>query len=546
MSRFTVLGCNGFIGSNLCKHLRENGHDVIAADRTWLSGARSSDFSVHPYNQDLGHVIYAIGLTADFRGRLRDTMQAHVTILNETLQSARFDSLLYLSSTRIYDHNGSTSEDAQIAANPAKDDDSYNISKLAGESSCLAWPDEKVRVARLSNVVGFDTGSQNFLTTLIQEAALEGRITLLQSEKSEKNYINISDVCSAIEMIALQGRHRLYNVAGKRNISHRELAGKVAEICKAELVTNPDAPVVSFPEIDTDRYDHEFKAGKSDVMQGIDDLVPKYLAYYRATDPKLRGIVEIDEARNQLTYRDEVVTTPVTFPMESAEAFEIGSKSWLRLGWDVKHVYSFTWMGRPIIQLPEDMVRIAELVYSVKPTLIIETGIAHGGSLIYYASLFEAMGQGRVIGIDIDIRAQNRRAIESHEMFHRIELVEGSSIEKSTVEAVSKLVRDDDTVMLILDANHKKDHVLAELRAYAPLVTVGSYAVAADGIMAQVAGGPRTGDDWLTSNPSEAAREFVKENSDFVISEPRPRFNEGVVRRHVTYWPDGYLKRIKA
>ena len=545
MPLFTVLGSNGFIGSNLCKHLKKNGHEVVSADRTWLAGARTSKFSTNPYNENLGHVIYAVGLTADFRGRPRETMEAHVTILNELLQAAKFESLLYLSSTRIYDHNGSTNEDIEIAANPTKNDDTYNISKLAGESSCLAWPGNQVRVARLSNVLGFDTGSENFFTAIVREAAVEGTISLQQSPDSQKNYVSVEDVCTALENISLHGTHRLYNVAGERNATHGEIAGKVAEICNAKLSTVENAPNVSFPEIETERYRTEFPGNSEDVILGLGELVSKYLAYYRATNPRMRGIVTIDETKNRLAYSDDVVANPVEFPLDSAEAFEIASKSWLRVGWDVKHVYSFTWMGRPIIQLPDDMVRIAELIYSVKPTLIIETGVAHGGSLIYYASLFEAMGNGRVIGIDIDIRAHNRNAIETHEMFHRIDLIEGSSIEQSTIDAVGAMVKDDDTVMLILDANHKKDHVLAELRAYAPMVSVGSYAVAADGIMAQVAGGPRTEEDWLWNNPTEAAKEFVTENADFLISEPKPQFNEGKVRKHVTYWPSGYLKRIK-
>jgi cephalosporin hydroxylase len=231
--------------------------------------------------------------------------------------------------------------------------------------------------------------------------------------------------------------------------------------------------------------------------------------------------------------------------MESGEAWEVASKAWLRVGWDVKHVYSFTWLGRPIIQLPEDLLRIQEVIYSVKPDVLIETGVAHGGSLIFYASLFEALGRGHVIGIDIEIRPQNRRAIQEHPMARRISLVEGSSTDPGTVAQVRDLLGPDQRVMLVLDSNHSKDHVLAELRAYAPFVSVGSYAVAADGIMAQVAGGPRTGPDWSWNNPREAAEAFVRENPDFAIEEPAFLFNEGAVRHPVTYFPNGYLRRVR-
>ena len=235
-----------------------------------------------------------------------------------------------------------------------------------------------------------------------------------------------------------------------------------------------------------------------------------------------------------------------SMPMASAEGFAAASKAWLRAGWDTKHVYSFTWMGRPIIQLPEDMVRLQELIWSIKPDILIETGIAHGGSLIFYASLFEAMGHGRVIGIDIDIRAHNRAAIESHPMMQRIRMIEGSSIAPEVVKQVKDLVRDDEKVIVILDSNHSREHVLGELRAYAPLIQVGGYMVATDGIMQDLVDAPRSQADWNTNNPQQAARDFVASDDDFVIEEPEWLFNEGLVHDRVTYWPSCFVKRIAA
>jgi cephalosporin hydroxylase len=234
-----------------------------------------------------------------------------------------------------------------------------------------------------------------------------------------------------------------------------------------------------------------------------------------------------------------------TFPMQSAEGFAAASNAWLRAGWDVKHVYSFTWMGRPIIQLPEDMVRLQEVIYAEKPDVIVETGIAHGGSLIFYASLFEAMGHGRVIGVDIHIRSQNRAAIEAHPMMKRITLVEGSSVEPSIVAQVTDQIREDEKVMVLLDSNHTYDHVLAELRAYSGLVGVGGYLVATDGIMQQVVGAPRSAPDWGKNNPQEAARDFVAEDDRFVLEEPKWLFNEGLVRDRVTYWPSCFVRRVR-
>jgi cephalosporin hydroxylase len=231
------------------------------------------------------------------------------------------------------------------------------------------------------------------------------------------------------------------------------------------------------------------------------------------------------------------------YPLSSPEAFVAVSHAWLRAGWDVKHVYSFSWMGRPIIQLPEDMVRMQELIWKLKPDVLIETGIAHGGSLIFYASLFEAMHRGRVVGVDIEIRPNNRAAIESHPLYERIELIEGSSIDPGVFERVRKTIVPGESVLVVLDSNHSRDHVLAELRAYSSLVPVGGYIVATDGIMESVVGAPRSQPDWAWNNPRQAIREFVAENPHFAVEEPTWSFNEGSVNQRVTYWPDAFLRR---
>jgi cephalosporin hydroxylase len=246
------------------------------------------------------------------------------------------------------------------------------------------------------------------------------------------------------------------------------------------------------------------------------------------------GVVVIEKDSKQETYN---LNTP--------EAFKVISDAWIRCGWDTKYVYSFSWMGRPIIQLPEDMIRIQEVIFEVKPDLIIETGVAHGGSLIYYASLLKAMDiDGKVIGIDIEIRPHNRKAIEEHLLFPYIELVEGGSIDKETVQIVGDLIPADATVLVILDSCHTKSHVYEELKAYSKFVTIGSYIVATDGIMGLVKGLDRTADDWDWNNPEQAALSFVEKTSDFEIVEPPFPFNESKLADRVTYWPGCYIKRV--
>lgn len=228
----------------------------------------------------------------------------------------------------------------------------------------------------------------------------------------------------------------------------------------------------------------------------------------------------------------------------SREAFEAISRQWVRVGWDQKYQYAFSWMGRPVIQLPEDMIRLQEVVCRLKPAVIIETGVAHGGSLIFHASLCKAMGQGRVIGVDIEIRPHNRAALEAHPLGDRITLVEGSSTAPEIVARVTSLVQRGETVLVILDSNHSYAHVSHELEAYSGLVTPGSYIVATDGIMYDLADVPRGTPEWVTDNPMAAARDFAAKRPDFVIEQPEWPFNESDLRRNITHWPGAWLKRI--
>ena len=231
-------------------------------------------------------------------------------------------------------------------------------------------------------------------------------------------------------------------------------------------------------------------------------------------------------------------------PFASKEGFELMSRVWLRATWDAKYVYNFAWMGRPIIQLPDDLIRLQELIWQMKPDVIIETGVAHGGSLIFHASLLQIIGHGRVIGVDIEVRPHNRTAIEAHKLAPRITLIEGSSVAPGTVEQVKSLIAPGEHVLVILDAKHTKDHVLAELTAYSPLVNIGSYILACDGIMELVDGAPRSEQDWSWNNPRQAARQFVEQHPDFRLEEPKLPFCEGIATARVSYWPDSYIKRV--
>lgn len=253
--------------------------------------------------------------------------------------------------------------------------------------------------------------------------------------------------------------------------------------------------------------------------------------------------ISIDTDEKTLVYQDD--SGEKTIGLYSKEAFEIISRPWVRVGWSMKYPYTFSWFGRPIIQLPEDMVRIQELIYRLKSDVIMETGIAHGGSLIYYASLCRALQKGRVIGVDIEIRPHNREALETHELFPWITLIEGSSIEKGIFDQVKSLIQQGESVLVLLDSCHTKAHVLKELNMYSDLVTPGSYIIATDGIMKDFRDVPRGEKDWVWDNPAEAAMEFAAGNPAFVIEQPAWTFNESELSENITHWPMAYLKRVQ-
>ncbi|MBP1157793.1 MULTISPECIES: cephalosporin hydroxylase family protein [unclassified Paenibacillus] len=217
------------------------------------------------------------------------------------------------------------------------------------------------------------------------------------------------------------------------------------------------------------------------------------------------------------------------------------SLQWLNYTAKYKYSYNFSWLGRPIIQYPQDMMAMQEIIWRVKPDLIIETGVAHGGSLIYYASLLELMGgDGRVVGIDIDIREHNRIEIEKHPMYKRIDLIEGSSTDESIIQQVKEICKNKQRVLISLDSNHTHEHVLAEMQLYSPFVTKGSYLVVFDTVVEDMPEDFFPDRPWgKGNNPKTAVWEFLKTNKRFIIDEEMEN------KLLITVAPDGYLKCVE-
>lgn len=230
--------------------------------------------------------------------------------------------------------------------------------------------------------------------------------------------------------------------------------------------------------------------------------------------------------------------------LASPEAFAILSEAWIRSGWANRYSYTFTWLGRPVIQLPADLIRLQELIYLQQPDVVLETGIAHGGSVVFCAGLCRLIGKGRVIAVDIDIRPHNRAAIEAHELASLITLIEGDSTEPETIRRVQAAIGPAESVLPILDSAHGKAHVRAELEAYAPLVRPGGHIVVADGVMAQLAGMPGAGAAWAWDNPGAAIDEFLAAHPAFERVPPPSPFNDRGVAGGGSYWPGGYLRRV--
>jgi cephalosporin hydroxylase len=227
---------------------------------------------------------------------------------------------------------------------------------------------------------------------------------------------------------------------------------------------------------------------------------------------------------------------------EMSQDQELKRKSldWMLHADKYKYSYNFTWLGRPIIKLPQDIIALQEVIWATKPDLIIETGIAHGGSIIFSASMLELIGKGDVVAVDIDIRQHNRVLIEAHPMFKRITMIEGSSVDPAVVSQVRQYAKDKEHVMVILDSSHTHDHVLQELYAYSSLVTTDCHLILPDTFIEYFPKGYYANRPWdVGNNPMTALKEFLQNNNNFVVDH---EINDKLM---ITEAFDGYLKRIK-
>ncbi|MGB8769334.1 MAG: CmcI family methyltransferase [Candidatus Korobacteraceae bacterium] len=253
----------------------------------------------------------------------------------------------------------------------------------------------------------------------------------------------------------------------------------------------------------------------------------------------------IDTERQTLTEVGEDESKSVIKPLYSEAAFELISRQWVRTGWSLGYFLAFTWMGQPVLQLPEDLLQLQEIIYQVRPDLIIETGVFKGGSLLYYASLCRALGKGHVVGIDVSIPPEVRIALREHTLAPLIDLVEGPSTASESIAAVTRLRKPDDTIMVVLDSAHTREHVSRELEVYSPFVSPGSYLVVADGIMRDLADVPGGHASWVEDNPALAVTDFLASHPEFVLCPPAGLGARGNLSAGTTYFTDGWLQRLR-
>lgn len=263
--KFSIFGSKGFIGSNMVNHLKNQKIECDELD--------PNDQQI--FEKELGHVIYCIGITGDFRERPFDTVEAHVCLLSKILKKCKFDSFLYLSSTRVYLDSISTNETEQLLVNPNNLDNLYNISKLMGESLCLTSDSQNVRIARLSNVVGNNENHNDFLSSIIHDAVYNKNITLHITPTSEKDYVCIEDIVKCLQSIALQGNKKIYNVASGRNTKVIEITEKLSHItnCKVNFVN--DSVEQSFPVISIKRIQEEFDFKPSPFLIKLKEIIDR-------------------------------------------------------------------------------------------------------------------------------------------------------------------------------------------------------------------------------------------------------------------------------
>jgi nucleoside-diphosphate-sugar epimerase len=263
--KFTVFGANGFIGSHLADHLKKNHFECSTPD------IRSDNIS----DKSLGHVIYAVG-NVEISGDASKMVDAHVCKLNQIISNSSYESLLYISSSRLYHNSSSTNEDSSMMINPLEQNELYNISKILGESLCLSSKKDNIRIVRPSNVIGVRAPKVLFLPSIIIDAITKNKIQLHSSLDSERDYIHINDLVKIIPEISLKGKNKIYNLAYGKNIKTKQVVDEISRITGCSIIVDENATKHSFPEINIERIKNEFNFKPSLFLDDLENIIKFY------------------------------------------------------------------------------------------------------------------------------------------------------------------------------------------------------------------------------------------------------------------------------
>lgn len=527
MKTILVTGATGFIGNYVVEELLKEGFTVIASsahkekaiNKNWFNKViyKSLDFSSFDNNKNyydyflrpdlLIHLAWKGLPNYKNEFHITENLPIHTQFLKNILDNGLTDLTVTGTCFEYGMKEGCLSE--EMECDPVN---SYAIAKNELRKYLEKYTLEKkvnFKWIRLFYMYGSGQNPNSLLLQLEKAVANGDKVFNMSGGEQVRDYLPVEKVGTYIKAIALQN---------KTNGIINCCSGKGIKII--DLVEN-------------------FMQKKNITIQ----LKKGYYAYleyepmsFWGDNTKLKNFLEMsDPVKEFEKEKIELIHSNAknNALKEAAHKFNVESNK-------AKYSYNFSWMGRPIIQYPQDMIAMQEIIWDVKPDLIIETGIAHGGSIIYYASLLELIGNGEVLGIDIDIRLHNRRQIENHPMFKRIKMIQGSSVSEETVDEVKQYAAGKETILVCLDSNHTHEHVLKELELYSPFVSMNSYLIVFDTIVEDMPDNYLPGRIWKKSdNPKTALYEFLKKNDSFEIQK---QINNKLL---ISVAPDGYLKRIK-
>lgn len=527
MKTILVSGATGFIGNYVVDELLRRGHKVVATsahpenarNAHWFEKVIYKSFDFRLFNKEVNYYDYFLNpdlmIHLAWEGlpnykdafHVTENLPAHFQLLQNLLSNGLRDLTVTGTCLEYGMKEGCLSE--EMNSEPTN---SYAIAKNRLRKYLEEFGlhhDVDFKWLRLFYIFGKGQNSHSLFSQLESAISREDPFFNMSGGEQKRDYLPIETVAKYICDISLQNEVKgIINCCSGQPVRIADMVEKFVSKSKSKIKLNKG--YYPYPD-----YEPMAFWGDNSKLKKVINM----------SDP----IKQFEEERIKLidanAQNEALRKAAHTFNIESNRA---------------KYSYNFSWMGRPIIQYPQDMIAMQEILWKLKPDLIIETGIAHGGSLIYYASILELIGKGEVLGIDIDIREHNRKEIENHSMYKRIKMIQGSAIDESIVEKVRTHTKDKATILVCLDSNHTHEHVLRELELYSPFVTVGSYIVVFDTIVEDLPNDMYPDRPWnVGNNPKTAVYEFLKSNSDFEIDKSIDN------KLLISVAPEGYLKRVK-